>query len=219
MPATPKGQRTRDEILGHAVDLASAEGLCGLTIGRMATELGMSKSGLFAHFGSKEGLQVATLERAAKTFEECVVAPTVGVEPGLDRLLALWERWRVHIEDSPYRGGCFFAAAGLEFDGRPGVVRDTVAELSKAWLDALAAEVRLARRLGQLRKGSDPDQIAFRLHGYVQEANWASQLLDDSHAFERARTAGLACLDEAATPTGRRTVRAFRRNSKTGAQS
>jgi len=199
-----RGARTRQEILATAVQMASEEGLEDLTIGRLADELGMSKSGLFAHFGSKEDLQLATIETAREIFVNEVVRPVQDVERGLPRLLSMFESWLSYCERVVFRGGCFFAAASAEFDGRPGPVRDRIAELQKAWLDAFIAEVREAQTLSQLDARMNPEQIAFEVHAYAMETNWAHQLFGDKQAFDRARAAIRRCLEGAATPNGRK---------------
>jgi len=117
---TAHGKQTHQTILRTAVDVASVEGLEGLSIGRLATELGMSKSGLFAHFGSKEELQLAAIDTAVEIYATEVVQPAMAVEPGLARLQALMEAWLSYGERKVFRGGCFFAAIAVEFDGRPG---------------------------------------------------------------------------------------------------
>ncbi|MCI0402481.1 MAG: TetR/AcrR family transcriptional regulator [Acidobacteria bacterium] len=197
-----RGARTRGQILRFAVDLASAEGLEGLTIGRLAGALRLSKSGLFAHFGSKEELQLATVEAAKDIFLQKVVEPALVAPPGLARLRALLEAWTWYVESSVFRGGCFFAAASAEFDGRPGAVRDRVAALTKSWLGALEQEAHRAQRRGHIQPGVDCGQLAFEAHALVQEANWACQLLGDKHAFHRARRGWEQRLRSAATPSG-----------------
>jgi len=171
------------------MDIASAEGLEGLSIGRLATELQMSKTGIFAHFGSKEQLQLATVEAAAQVFLEQVVQPALTHLRGIPRLRAMLENWIGYVERIVFRGGCFFAAASAEFDSRPGPVRDEIANLTKAWLIALQGEIAYAQSSEQLSAYLDPVQLAFELHAYVQEANWAFKLFDDSNAFVRARAA------------------------------
>src|SRR3954453_10972213 len=136
-----KGERTRAAILDSAVEIASAEGLEGLTIGRLAAELRMSKSGLFAHFGSKEDLQVATVETARAVFISEVIRPVFEAEHGLARLWNLCDTWLGYVESGTFRGGCFFAASAAEFDSRPGIVRDRIAEIMKEWLAALRRAV------------------------------------------------------------------------------
>lgn len=184
------------------MDIASAEGLEGLTIGRLARELRMSKSGLFAHFGSKEELQLATVDSAAQIFVEKVVRPAMSVERGLVRLHAMLKAWISYVERSVFRGGCFFAAASAEFDGRPGSVRKRIVALTKSWVDALEVEVREAQSRGEMGRSIQPPQFAFEVHAFVQEANWAYQLLRDRHAFDRAQAAIRAQLRDAATPSG-----------------
>ena len=197
------GRQTREEILEYSVQLASREGLEALTIGRLAEALGMSKSGLFAHFGSKEGLQLAVLERASGMFGERVRKIGREFAAGLERLAGLLEAWMAYVEKCDFQGGCFFTGVSAEFDGRPGVVRDALARLVSAWVAALEAEARKAAAHGHLAAGQDVGQLVFELHAYVQEANWAFQLLDDPRALSRARAAILARLQAAATPAGR----------------
>jgi AcrR family transcriptional regulator len=184
-----RATRTRAEILSVAVDVASAEGLAGLSIGRLATELRLSKTGIFAHFGSKEQLQLATVGAAKQIFLEQVVQPSRTSSRGLPRLRAMLESWLGYVERIVFRGGCFFAAASAEFDSRPGKVRDEIALLTKTWLMALQAEALYARKEKQIKASVVPSQLAFELHAYVQEANWAFQLFNDNLAFSRARQA------------------------------
>src|SRR5215470_11915451 len=126
--------RTRSDILKVAVDIASAEGLEGLSIGRLASELSMSKTGIFAHFGSKEQLQLATVDTAKQVFVEQVVQSALQKPRGVPRLMTMLENWLGYVERIVFRGGCFFAAASAEFDSRPGLVRDQIAELTRSWL-------------------------------------------------------------------------------------
>src|SRR5229473_5485518 len=143
---TDQATETRRKILQVAVDIASAEGLEGLSIGRLAAELRMSKTGIFAHFGSKEQLQLATVETAKQIFLEQVVQPALQSTRGIRRLKGMLENWLGYVERIVFRGGCFFAAASAEFDSRPGKVRDEIASLTKAWLMALEAEAAFARK-------------------------------------------------------------------------
>ena len=184
-----KAAMTRRDILALAADLASAEGLEGLTIGRLAAKLRMSKTGLFAHFGSKEELQLATVDWAKEVFLEQVVKPTLSKPHGVKRLQAMLTSWLDYVERSVFRGGCFFAAASLEFDSRPGRVRNHVAALTKAWMVALRNEIANAKALHEIAPRTIPAQLAFELHAYVQEANWAYKLFGDRSAFPRARRA------------------------------
>ena len=187
--ARTHGERRRQEILAAAIDLGSAEGLAGLSIARLADEIGMSKSGLFAHFGSKQELQLATIGMASQGYERQVLAPAQDAEPGLARLRALMSAWIDYIEGSAYRGGCFFDSASSEFSSRPGPVRDQLARLSRAWLRRLEQEARAAVRMGELEPDVDPARLAFVLHAYVGEANWARELLGDEQSFSKARAA------------------------------
>ncbi|MCI0488606.1 MAG: TetR/AcrR family transcriptional regulator [Blastocatellia bacterium] len=201
-----RGEKTRQEILKVAMDIASAEGLEGLTIGRLAQELNMSKSGLFAHFGSKEELQLATIDTARAVFVTEVVEPSFPAERGLARLEAMLEAWLSYVERSVFRGGCFFFAVSAEMDDRPGSVRDLVAELTKAWLDAIEEEIGQAQAAGQLNPKADVALLAFQLHAFVQEANWSFRLHDDQQAFAHARAAIRQCLTMAATAAGQRAL-------------
>jgi AcrR family transcriptional regulator len=179
--ATVKTTNTRDAILERAVDLASTDGLEGLTIGRLASETGLSKSGLFGHFGSKEGLQLATIDHAARRFVGQVVEPAYSrTEEGPERLRALVERYLDHMADEVFPGGCFWAAAAAEFDGRPGPVRDAVKDRTAAWLAELERQAEAAG-------AEDPRQLAFELHALASGANQSFQLFGDREAFDQAR--------------------------------
>jgi AcrR family transcriptional regulator len=199
-----QGQRTREAILKTAVDVASTEGLEGLTIGRLAAELEMSKSGLFAHFGSKEELQLATIGAAREIFVDEVVRPAFENDAGLPRLWALLDSWLQYAEAGIFKGGCFFAAASAEFDGRPGPVRDLVASTMREWLGALERGVAEAQTAGHVEATADAAQIAFELNSITMGANWAFQLYRDRDVFDRARTAMAARLAAVATPAARR---------------
>jgi AcrR family transcriptional regulator len=172
----------REEILDRAVDLASAEGLEGVTIGRLASELRMSKSGLFGRFGSKEELQLATIEAAARRFVRAVVEPTLSEPEGAPRLRALCDSYIAYLERRVFPGGCFWGAVTTEFDGRPGPVRDRIRDAVSAWLAELERQARIAG-------ASDPGQLVFQLHALVQGANSSFQLFGDRTAFRRARAA------------------------------
>ncbi len=184
-----QASETRAKILQLAVDIASAEGLEGLSIGRLAAELDMSKTGVFAHFGSKEQLQLATIDAAKQIFLKKVVEPAMQSPRGRSRLHAMLDNWLGYVEKMVFRGGCFFAAASAEFDSRPGPVRNRIAELTKAWILALEEEIAFAQSQGEVSASLKPAQLAFELHAYVQEANWAFKLFDDKSAFALARRA------------------------------
>ena len=206
-----RGDRTRQTILAKAVDIASAEGLEGLSIGRLATELGVSKSGLFAHFGSKQELQLETIDTASGIFEQRVWLPVAELEPGLVRLAALMDCWLAYFRDDTFSGGCFFSNAHHEFDGRPGPVRDRIASQKQRWLDAIVAHVRGAQRRGQLRDDVEPEQLAFELDAAGVLANSLWQLSHDERAFDRATTAIRSRLHASATPAGRRALARYLR--------
>src|ERR1700746_996965 len=190
-----RASKTRKEILRTSMDIASAEGLEGLSIGRLATELQRSKTGIFAHFGSKEQLQLDTVDAAKDVFLEQVVQPALAHPRGIPRLRAMLENWIGYVERIVFRGGCFFAAASAEFDSRPGAVPDEIGSLTKAWLIALQDEIAFARSAKQVKADVDPVQVAFELHAYVQEANWAFKLFNDKSAFSHARQAIARCID------------------------
>ncbi|MBW2315371.1 MAG: TetR/AcrR family transcriptional regulator [Deltaproteobacteria bacterium] len=203
------GDRRRREILAAAADVATAEGLEGLSIAGLAREVGMSKSGVAAHFDSKEDLQLHAITRAAAGYAEHVIAPPAGAEPGVARVRAMMEAWIGYVEGVEYRGGCFFASAGAEFSARPGAVRNLVAEHTASWIRALESEIRTATRLGELGPHTDERLLAFHLHALVQEANLRRGLLDDDGAFDDARALLASALVDAAndapTPQGDRT--------------
>lgn len=175
-----KGARTRAAILGRAVDLASAEGLEGLTIGRLAAELQMSKSGLFAHFGSKQELQLATIEAAGERFRVAVIEPALRVPEGAPRLRAMAESYLDQLD--LYEGGCFWAATSAEYDDRPGPVRDAIAAALDAWMGAL---VKNAAAAGI----DDPERYGFELYAVIMGANARYRLTGDRRVFDHARAA------------------------------
>jgi AcrR family transcriptional regulator len=184
-----KGDRTRNAILERAVDLASLEGLEGLTIGRLADELKMSKSGLFAHFGSKEELQLATIDLAKERFRDEVFKPALGTPRGYARLVAICRAWLDYIRRNVFAGGCFFAAASFEFDGRPGVVRDAIAKTMDEWIGAIEKAVRLAQDEGHLDPRVDPAQLAFEINAIFFGANFAYNMRHDRRSIQRAWSA------------------------------
>lgn len=203
-----RGDRTRRAILARAVDIASAEGLEGLSIGRLATELRVSKSGLFAHFGSKLELQLETVQAASEVFEEHVWQPVADFDPGLVQLGALMESWLRYFRAGVFRGGCFFSNAFHEFDSRPGPVRDAIVTQKRRWTNALVHHARVAERRGQLRAGAEPEQLAFELDAVGSLANSLWQLERDERAFGRAQKAIRSRLHDAATAPGRRALAA-----------
>src|SRR5580658_606524 len=192
----PRGLKTRRAILRKAVNFASLEGLEGLTIGRLASTLRISKSGLFAHFGSKEGLQCAIVDEARDVFIEKVVQPAYKFR-GLGRLRALCENWLSYGREEVFPGGCFFSAASLEFDDRPGPVRDQIVELMKKWLENLEQAARDAKSAGEIRKEVDVRQLVFEIQALAMGANWSSRLFRDQDAYRAAHTAILERIDQA----------------------
>ena len=197
-----RGGRTRQTILEAAVDIASAEGLEGLTIGRLATQLSMSKSGLFAHFGSKEDLQLATIEAARSVFIREVILPAFEAERGVPRLWKLCDVWLSYVQGGVFSGGCFFAAAASEFDSRPGPVRDRIAGIMKEWLVTVRRAIVESQEAGQLNTDVDPTQLAFEFNSFELGANWAFQLYGDKQAFARARASILERLRRHSTRSG-----------------
>ncbi|MGN6216428.1 MAG: TetR/AcrR family transcriptional regulator [Solirubrobacterales bacterium] len=179
-PVTEKGAQTREAILDRAVDLASVEGLEGLTIGRLAAELQMSKSGLFAHFGSKRELQLATIGAAAQRFKVRVIDPALDLPDGAPRLRAMAERYLDQLGD--YSGGCFWAATSAEYDDRPGPVRDAIAGALDAWLGELERQVRVAGV-------ENPERFAFEIYALVMATNARYRLSGDERVFAYAREA------------------------------
>ena len=184
-----KGERTRSAILDGAVKLASELGLEGLTLGRLADELELSKSGLFAHFSSKENLQVETLDRAAERFAEVVVRPAVALPAGEKRLRALFDNWMEWPRRVKQPGGCIFVAAAAELDDRPGPARDRLVELQREWRQVVARVVRRGQEVGEFRADLDPEQVAFEVHGIGLAHHHTLRLLRDPKALERARAA------------------------------
>jgi AcrR family transcriptional regulator len=184
-----KGERTRNAILETAARLATEEGLEPLSIGRLAEATGMSKSGLFAHFGSKEELQVATVEHAASLFVEEVIAPARDAPKGLARVWALCDNMVAYSEGQVFPGGCFFAATSAEFNHRPGPVRDRIVEMLASWLSYLEHAIEQAQAAGELDASVPARQIAFQLDAFAQAANSQFQLFGDERVFDDARRA------------------------------
>jgi AcrR family transcriptional regulator len=178
---------TRAAVTEAAVDRASVEGLEGLTIGRLAGEVAMRKSSLFSLFGSKQELQLATLEAAIQQFRDEVWGPVADEQPGIARLLALCDSWLAYHERETLPGGCFLTTATIEFDARPGPLRDAVADSMDRWLGVLEREVALAVEAGELPSGYEPADVAFQLNALAAAASYGFQLSRDSEVFARAR--------------------------------
>jgi len=185
----PKGQRTRAAILTEAARLATVDGLDGLSIGGLATAIGMSKSGLYAHFGSKEDLQLATVASARETFVAEVFVPAVAAPQGVARLHAACDAFLSHIERRVFPGGCFFAVAANDVGTRPGAVRDAVAAQQRDWTELLERLARKAMDVGELDPGVDPAQLAFELNAVLVSASTTFILEGDASVLGRARAA------------------------------
>ncbi|WP_410564588.1 TetR/AcrR family transcriptional regulator [Amycolatopsis sp. cmx-4-61] len=182
-----RGDATRRLVLRRAVDVASVDGLAGLSLGRLATELELSKSGVFALFGSKEELQLATIDAALAIFRSHVVTPALEVPPGLPRLRAVCEKWLDYSERRVFPGGCFFFNVGAEFDARPGRVHDAVASASGAFAEFVRATAREAVAMGHV--AADPEVLAFELHALGRAANADAVLNGGTQAYALARRA------------------------------
>jgi AcrR family transcriptional regulator len=192
-----KGADTRHAILAHAAGLASQVGLTGLTIGALAEDLNLSKSGLFAHFRSKEALQVQVLEHAAAQFTDEVVRPALKKPRGAPRMKALFDRWLAWEQTEALPGGCVFVAASSELDDRPGPVRARLVDLQRQWLDLIARSFRLGVGARQFRTDADPEQFAQDLYGIMLAYHHHARLMADPLAERRARRAFRRLLEEA----------------------
>jgi AcrR family transcriptional regulator len=183
------GERSRNAILREAAQLATVEGIEGLSISRLADAVGMSKSGLFAHFGSKEELQLATIETANALFVELVIAPSSTAPSGIERLRQLTENYLRHVEGDVYPGGCFLASALAELDTRLGPVRDRAIEVVSDWLAQLRSAVAEAQAEGAIDPSEDVDQLTFELEAYLMLANQLFVVAREAAPIERARRA------------------------------
>jgi AcrR family transcriptional regulator len=195
-----KGEQTRAAILDESLRIARRLGLEGLTIGTLADATGMSKSGLFAHFGSREDLQLAVLEHGAKQYGENVLMPALKIDRGLPRLRALFERWLDWTLQTEVPGGCIMVSAAHEYDDRPGPIRDAAVEMQRRGIGVTERAVRLAIEEGHLKKETDPEQIAFELLGIVLASHNHGRLLGDKEARRRALTAFDALISRYAAP-------------------
>ncbi len=177
-------------ILDAAMRLASVDGIHGLSIGKLAAELGVSKSGLYAHFGSKLDLQLETIEAAGALITREVIEPaTAGAAPGRTRLERLCEAYLSYVERRVFPGGCFFAALTAEADAQSGPVHDAVVAVIRGWLVLLEQSAREAKDLGEVREDVDVEQLAFELHALLENANYLFILFDDAEQIRRARHA------------------------------
>ena len=181
------GERTRSAILRAAASLATVDGLEGLSIGHLAAAIGMSKSGLYAHFGSKQELQLATVQEAGRIFAGEVVQPALAAPPGLPQLAAVCQAFFEHLRRRTFPGGCFFAGAALEMGTRPGPVREAVAGFQAGFADLLRGFAATAIEQNQLPPGEDPDQLAFELNGICLAADANFVLHDNPAVLDLAR--------------------------------
>jgi AcrR family transcriptional regulator len=184
-----RGLRSRTAVLERSVQMASTDGLEGLTIGALAADLGVHKSSVHALFGSKEELQLATLATARSILIDHVIAPSLSSELGLARLHAIGEAWCDYLAADVFVGGCFLSAASAEMDGRPGPLRDAVEAVMREWLAVLSANIEAAIAAGELRTELDAAAMAFRLNALGMAANWQRQLLGEASGIEHARRA------------------------------
>ena len=191
-----KGDETKEAILDEALSLASRVGFTGLTIGQLAEQTGMSKSGLFAHFQSKEQLQLQTLAHARRKFVDVTVRPALAVSRGEKRLRELFEGW-LRWESEIVPGGCIFVTGSIEFDDQPGPMRDALVADQRDWVDAIATIAETGVAEGDFREDTDPRQIAFEIQSLTLGYHHFTRLLADEQAESRVRTAFEAILDRA----------------------
>ena len=192
-----KGEETKAGVLDVALALASEVGLEQVTIGKLADRVGMSKSGLFAHFSSKENLQVQVLGEAISRFVEQVVAPSLRKSRGEPRVRALFDHWLVWSKADFMPGGCIFIAAAVELDDKPGPARDLLVSSQKDWLEVLAGAARIAIAEKHFRKTVDPQQFAHEVYSLAYGHHFIQRLLEDPRAEERTRAAFERLLDDA----------------------
>jgi AcrR family transcriptional regulator len=183
------GERSRTAILTAAAELATVEGLDGLSIGRLAEHVGMSKSGVFAHFRSKEELQYATIDTAREIYDREVTQPALEAPEGVARVYAICDLFLSHLERSVFPGGCFFISAASELEAKPGPVRDHVKKVYSELVGDFAVAIRRAQELGELDPSADPDQVLFELDSLLLGANIALLFFGDRSAPDRARAA------------------------------
>lgn len=211
-------QATRSKIIEAAVAMASKEGLEGVTIGRLALELRMSKAGILGHFGTKESLQLATFEAAVESMRGEVPDKVGGLPAGRDRLLRLCDAWISYLQAQQVaRGGCLLIAAAAEFEGRPGAVRTAILSASSGWHALLTGEIQAAIETGELPADTDVTQVVFELNGVALSANQAIQLHRDPAAGERARRAIHKIIPDSGE-TGARPTRTPTRRSRAQAR-
>lgn len=190
-----RGMRSRTAVLERSVQMASRDGLEGLTIGALAADLGVHKSSVHALFGSKEELQLATLAAARAILIDQVIVPALSSDAGLPRLRTIGDAWCDYLAADVFSGGCFLCAASAEMDGRPGHLRDAVESVMREWIAVLSTNIEAAVAAGELRGELDPAATAFRLNALGMAANWQRQLMNDPSGIEHARSGWRAELD------------------------
>jgi AcrR family transcriptional regulator len=181
------GERTRSAILRAAASLATVDGLEGLSIGNLAAAIGMSKSGLYAHFGSKQELQLATVEEAGRIFQDEVVQPALAAPPGLAQLAALCEAFFDHLQRRTFPGGCFFAGAALEMGTRPGPVKEQIVAFQSGFVALIKGFAATALAENELPADEDPGRLAFELNGIILATDASFVLNDDPTVLDLAR--------------------------------
>ncbi|HEY6242219.1 MAG TPA: TetR/AcrR family transcriptional regulator [Burkholderiales bacterium] len=196
-----KGERTKSAILNHAVATASQLGLEGLSIGSLADRLEMSKSGLFAHFGSKEDLQIAVVHQARQMFSDHVFTPALHEPAGLPRLSAIVQNWVTWTRSADLPGGCPITAAAYEYDDRPGALRDLLSQTLRELRKTLARSVRVAVEAGHLRVGTEPEQLAFEILGIYLASQLEARLFGDPEAWPRGLASFETLIDRYRTGT------------------
>jgi AcrR family transcriptional regulator len=205
-----KGEQTRAAIVEAALELAGRDGLEGLTIGLVADRMRMSKSGVFAHFGSREDLQIAVLKEYEKRFVEDVLLPSLNEARGLPRLEAMYGRWidRISVEIS---SGCIYVSGAAEYDDRPGPIRDELVGMIRSWQAELVRAIKQAIEVGHLRADTDPMQLVFVLQGFVLSVHFNTRLMHNKDSITRAR-AGFSQLITAYRAPAQSPVRLAPRN-------
>jgi AcrR family transcriptional regulator len=201
------GVATRAAILDAAARLATTRGLDGLSIGELAAHLGMSKSGLYAHFKSKEDLELATIETAASIFEKDVIRSVPAASSGLTRIMALTDAFIAHLMRKVFPGGCFFATVAAQLAPQPGPTRDRVMQLQGQWVEQFVSALRQAQKQGTVARDADVDQLVFEITAMMFRANFAWIVTDDPHVLDRARAGVrnvLARVSTKARPSRRR---------------
>lgn len=211
-PRPTKGDASRATILVAAAQLATTRGLAGLSIGDLAAHVGMSKSGLYAHFKSKEELELATIETAAGIFEREVLQPAAAAAPGLERLRAIVDAFLSHLERRVFPGGCFFAAVTSELDTRPGPARDSVRAMFQNWQALFAQCIRDAQAVGQIAPDVDVSQTVFEVQAMLLAGNFQFVLTDDPHRLSVARAGVEHALARVAVNTEPKMKRSARRS-------